>query len=186
MVPMMALWLPIVVSAVIVFVVSAIIHMALKYHSSDFAKLPAEDAIMDSLRPHNIAPGDYMMPHAGGSEGMKNPEFRAKFTKGPVGVMTIMKTGSWSMGPAFVQWFIYLLVVGVFTAYITGRVLPRGTDYLHVFRIAGATAFLAYALALWQDTIWYKKKLSTTIKNTIDGLIYGLMTAGTFGWLWPK
>jgi hypothetical protein len=186
MVPMMALWLPIVVSAVIVFVVSAIIHMVLKYHSSDFAKLPAEDAIMDALRPHNIPPGDYMMPHAGGSAGMKNPEFKARFAKGPVGIITIMKTGDWSMGQSLVQWFIYLLVVGVFTAYIAGRTLPRGTDYLHVFRIVGATSFLAYALALWQDSIWYKKKLSTTIKNTIDGLIYGLMTAGTFGWLWPK
>jgi hypothetical protein len=127
-----------------------------------------------------------MMPHAGGSAGMKTPEFKARFAKGPVGIMTIMKTGDWNMGQALVQWFIYLLVVGVFTAYIAGRALPRGTDYLHVFRIVGATSFLAYALALWQDSIWYKKKLSTTIKNTIDGLIYGLMTAGTFGWLWPK
>jgi len=25
-----------------------------------------------------------------------------------------------------------------------------------------------------------------TIKEVVDGLIYGLLTAGTFGWLWPR
>ena len=58
--------------------------------------------------------------------------------------------------------------------------------YLRVFRFAGATAFIGYAVALWQMSIWYRRAWSTTIKATVDGLIYALLTAGTFGWLWPR
>ena len=40
-----ALWLPIVLSALLVFVVSAIIHMVLKYHNRDYKQLPNEVAV---------------------------------------------------------------------------------------------------------------------------------------------
>ena len=186
MVPIASLWLPILVSAVIVFIVSSIIHMVLPYHHTDFATLPSEDQVMESLRRFNIPPGDYMVPRPQGMEGMKKPEFKEKMNQGPVAVMTVMKSGPPSMGQSLVQWFLYLLVVGVFSAYVTGRALATGAPYLTVFRFAGCTAFLCYAVALWQDSIWYKRKWSTTLKNTFDGLVYGLMTAGTFGWLWPR
>jgi hypothetical protein len=77
-------------------------------------------------------------------------------------------------------------VVGVFAAYVAGRALPEGAHYLAVFRFAGVTGFVAYALAGWQESIWYKRPWSVTLKNTFDGLLYGLVTAGTFGWLWPR
>jgi hypothetical protein len=54
-----------------------------------------------------------------------------------------------------------------------------------VFQFAGATAFFGFALALWQQTIWYSRSVVTTLKSTIDGLIYALVTAGVFAWLWP-
>lgn len=41
------------------------------------------------------------------------------------------------------------------------------------------------ALALLQNSIWYKRKWSSTLKSMADGLVYALVTAGTFGWLWP-
>jgi|SRR6266487_6983884 len=186
MVPIASLWLPILVSAVIVFIVSSIIHMVLPYHHTDFAKVPSEDQVMESLRKFNLPPGDYMLPRPDSMKGMKSPEFKEKMTRGPVAVMTVMKSGPPSMGQSLVQWFLYLLVVGVFSAYVTGRALATGAPYLTVFRFAGCTAFLCYAVALWQDSIWYKRKWSTTLKNTFDGLVYGLMTAGTFGWLWPR
>jgi hypothetical protein len=186
MVPITALWLPILLSGVFVFLASSILHMALKYHNSDYRKLPGEDDVMEAMRKAGVGPGDYMMPHGGGMEAMKDPAFVAKFTKGPVAVLTVMKSGAPGMGPQLAQWFVYCLVVSVFAAYIAGRALEPGAHYLAVFRFAGATAFIGYALALWQDSIWYKKALTTTIKNTIDGLIYGLLTAGTFGWLWPR
>jgi len=186
MVTITSLILPILLSAVLVFIVSSIIHMFLPYHRSDFGGVPREDEVMDALRGFNIPPGDYVIPHAGSPEVMKSPEFKAKAEKGPVALVTFMSAGSPGMGKSLAMWFIYCVVVSIFAAYIAGRALTPGVDYLEVFRFAGCTAFIGYALALWQNTIWYKRKTSTTIKSTIDGLIYALVTAGTFGWLWPS
>ena len=55
-----------------------------------------------------------------------------------------------------------------------------------MFRFVGVTAFLAYAAALWPMSIWYRRSWLTTFKGTVDGLVYALLTAGTFGWLWPR
>jgi hypothetical protein len=85
-----------------------------------------------------------------------------------------------------VLWFLYGIAVSVCAAYIAGRALPSGASYLQVFRFAGTTAFIGYSLALWQMSIWYRRSWVTTFKATVDGLIYGLLTAGTFGWLWPR
>jgi uncharacterized membrane protein len=90
------------------------------------------------------------------------------------------------MGVQLFQWFIYCIVIGIFAAYMAGRALQPGAHYLAVFRFAGATAFIGYSLALCQQSIWYRKKWSTTIKSMVDGLVYGLLTGGTFGWLWPR
>jgi hypothetical protein len=117
---------------------------------------------------------------------MRTPEFVEKMNQGPNVVMTVMPNGPYSMGKQLLQWFIYLLVVSLFAAYIAGRALPVGSPYLSVFRFAGATAFVAYSLALWPMSIWYRRSWSTTVKSTIDGLLYGLLTAGMFGWLWPR
>ena len=45
-----ALLVPIVLSAVIVFVASFIIHMALPWHKSDYPKVPNEDRVREALR----------------------------------------------------------------------------------------------------------------------------------------
>jgi len=186
MVPLTQLWLPILVSAVFVFVASSIIHMALGYHKADYKKLKDEDGFMDALRKMGDPPGDYLFPCPVKREQMKDPAFLEKWKKGPVGFMTVIPAGQQSMATNLIQWFLYCIVVGIFAGYIAGRALPAGARYLSVFRFAGATAFVGYALALWQNTIWYKRAWTTTFKSTIDGLIYGMLTAGAFGWLWPK
>jgi len=185
MVPVTSLLVPIVVSAVLVFIASSIIHMVLTYHRTDWKKLPAEDDVMEALRRFNIAPGDYMMPCAGSRSDMNNPAFLDKLKRGPVAVFTVMP-GEFSMARNLVLWFIYCLVVSLFAGYVAGAALPPGVEYLEVFRFAGTTAFAGYALALWQNSIWYRRAWSTTIKATIDGLVYALLTAGVFGWLWPR
>ena len=186
MVPLMSLWLPILVAAVLVFIASSIIHMLLPYHRSDYGTVPAEDDVMDALRKAGVTPGDYVIPCPGGAQGMKDPQFVEKWTKGPVAFMTVLPSGAPSMAKNLVQWFVYSIVVGVVAGYIAGRALGPGADYLAVFRFAGTTAFVGYSLALWQNSIWYHRAWRTTIKSTFDGLVYGSLTAGTFGWLWPS
>ena len=180
-----ALWLPILLSSVIVFVASSIIHMVLPWHKTDYPKVPDEDRVRNALRPFAIPPGDYMVPRCDDTKELRTPEFAEKMNQGPVIVMTVLPNGQWSMGRNLGLWFLYCAVVGVFSAYVAGRALPAGAPYAHVFQFVGATAFIGYALALWQMSIWYRRAWSTTIKATIDGLIYALLTAGTFGWLWP-
>lgn len=180
------LWLPILLSSIIVFVASSLIHMASPWHKNEFPRLEKEDQLRSAVRPLAITPGDYMIPRPATREEMRTPEFAQKMKDGPIIIMTVLPNGPMSIGKNLAGWFVYLIVVGLFSGYIAGRALAPGADYLQVFRFVGATAFIGYALALWQMSIWYGRAWSTTIKNTIDGLIYALLTAGTFGWLWPR
>lgn len=186
MVPLTSLAIPILLSAVIVFVASSVIHMFLPIHRSDLKKLPKEDEVMDALRPFNIPPGDYIVPCAGSPEAMKAPGFIEKRTKGPVALMTIMEAGPPSMGPSLALWFLYAIAISVLAAYVTGRAAGPGADYLTVFRFAGTTAFIGYSMALPQNSIWWKRNWGMTIRTMIDGLVYGLLIGGVFGWLWPR
>ena len=184
-VSLMSLWVPILVAAVLVFVVSSVIHMMLKYHQTDFLALPGEAQAMEALRPLNIPPGDYVIPHAGSMEVMKTPEFQAKAEAGPVMFVTVLPNGVPGMGASLLLWFVYCIVVGLFAGYVGSRTLAPGTGYLEVFQATGTVAFAGYGLALLQGSIWYKRKWSATWKSVFDALIYGLVTGGTFGWLWP-
>jgi Flp pilus assembly protein TadB len=186
MVPVMSLWLPILVSSVIVFVASSIIHMVLPYHRSDMRQVPKEDDVLAAFRGFKIPPGDYGMPHPGSMAGMRAPAFIEKMKAGPLVTMTVSPGSEPGMAKNLTQWFIYLVVVGVCAAYLAGRALGPGAPYLQVFRFAGTAAFLAYSLALAQNSIWYRRNWGTTLKSMFDGLIYGMLTAGTFGWLWPR
>jgi hypothetical protein len=185
MVSLTTLWLPILLSAVIVFVASSLIHMASPWHKNDYPKVPNEEGLRAALRPLAIPPGDYMVPRPASREELRDPKFLEKINQGPNLILTVVPNGPWSMGRNLSLWFLYTLVVSLFAAYIASRALPRGAEYLQVFRFVGATAFLGYAAALWQMSIWYRRAWSTTVKATVDGLIYALLTAGTFGWLWP-
>jgi len=180
------LWLPILVSSVLVFVVSSAIHMASPWHKSDYPKVPNEDRLRDALRPLAIPPGDYMVPRPSSREEMRSPEFADKIRKGPNLVLTVVPNGPWSMRQSLTLWFLYAVVVGAFAGYVAGRALPPGAEFGRVFRFAGVTAFVGYAVALWQMSIWYRRAWSTTIKASVDGVIYALLTAAAFGWLWPR
>lgn len=181
-----ALWLPILLSAVFVFVASSIIHMASPWHKGDYPRLPDEERVLGALRPLAIPPGDYLMPRPTSREELRSPAFAERMKQGPVVLMTVMPSGEMSMGRNLALWFVYLLVASVFAAYVAGRALAPGAPYLEVFRFAGVTAFACYALALWQMSIWYRRGFGITMKATVDGLVYALITAGTFGWLWPR
>jgi len=184
-VPLLSLWLPILVSAIFVFVASSIIHMFLKYHQSDFKGLPNEDAVAEALRPLNIPPGEYVMPYCATNAERQSEEYKDKATKGPVAFLNVYPSGIPGMGSSLIQWFVYCIVVSIFAAYIASRAAGDGAPYLEVFRFAGTTAFIGYSLGIVQASIWFRRSWSTTLKSVFDGLIYGLLTGGAFGWLWP-
>ena len=185
MIGLSALWLPILLSAVLVFVASSLIHMVSPWHKTDYPKMANEAEVMGALRPLGIPPGDYFFPRPAGRDDMKSSAFAEKLKRGPVATLTVMP-GGLSMGRNLALWFVYIVVIGVFSGYVAGRALPAGAPYLRVFQLAGATAFIGYSAALWQMSIWYHRSWTTTIKSTVDGLIYAMLTAGTFGWLWPR
>ena len=186
MVPITALWLPLLLSAVIVFFASFVVHMLIPIHRGDYRQLPNEEKVSDALRSVGVTPGRaYHFPYTTHKE-MKAPSTIEKFKRGPVGFLVIRPSGAPGLGKYLAQWFVFCLVVAFFTAYLTGRTLLPGTNYLEVFRVAGCASFMAYGLGQLMDSIWKGQTWGVTIKHVIDGLIYGLLTAGTFGWLWPR
>ena len=186
MVALSALWMPILVSAVFVFIVTMIVHMIPGWHQADMAAVPGEDRIMEGLRALNLQPGEYRFPYGNTTKEMEAPEFVQKMKTGPVGTMTIRPTGELPFGRIMGQWFVYLLLIAVFAAYLTSR--TRGSDarFLEVFRVSGTVAFCCYVVALWQNWIWWGKSTRMTLTYSVDGLLYAVVTGATFGWLWPR
>jgi hypothetical protein len=181
-----SLWLPILLSAVIVFIASSIIHMASPWHKNDYPPLPDEAGFRNAVGPLDLPPGDYMVPRVASRAELRSAEFGEKLNQGPNIIMTVLPKGMMSMTSNLVQWFFYLIVVSVLAAYVVGRATPPGAEYMHVFQLVSTVAFIGYSLALLQMSIWYRRSWNITIKAVIDGLIYGLLTAGVFGWLWPR
>jgi hypothetical protein len=184
MVSLVALWLPILLSAVFVFIVSNILWMALPFwHRRDYDKLPDEPAALAMLG--KVKAGLYIVPCVDWNKA--SAEEREELHKGPMGLLILRNpVSSFSFGKAIASYFLYMLVISFLIAYLCAHVLPAGAHYLKVFRVAGTAGILAYSFGGFPYTIWYGKPWSVTFKDVIDGVIYGLLIAGTFGWLWPK
>ena len=185
MVSVVSLWLPILLSGVLVFAVSSIIHMVLSYHAGDSQPVPDEAKVMDALRPFEIPPGDYAMPRPASMKEMGEPAFIEKTKAGPVAFMTVLPNGPTAIGTSLARWFGYSLLIGAVAGYTAGITIGPGADYGLVFRVVGAVAFAGYSLAILQSSIWWHRSWRYTFLTMFDGLVYALLTAGTFGWLWP-
>jgi hypothetical protein len=184
MVALGTLWLPILVSAVMVFVASSLVWMVLPHHKSDWGGLPGEAGLLEAMRRAGVKRGQYRFPFCDPRD--KSPETKKKMEEGPMGTMIIWPPGQVNMGKQLGTWFVYLLFVSACVAYLAGHALPAGVSYRTVFRVAGGIAILAYAAALVPNAIWWGRSWSTTLKEVADGVAYGLLTAGVFGWLWPR
>jgi hypothetical protein len=185
MVSLTALLLPIVLAAIIVFVASSVIHMVLPFHRSDYKQLPDEDQLLAALRPSGLQRGLYVFPYCTHKD-MKSPAIQEKYKQGPVGTLTVFRSGPPAMGKFLGLWFAYCLLIGLFVAYVSGRTVTFGAHYPAVFRVAGTVAFMSYGLGPLVNGIWKGQPWSNVVKESFDGLIYALLTAGTFGWLWPR
>lgn len=179
------LWLPIVLSAVLVFVVSSVLHMVLQLHKNDYKRLAAEEKVMDAIRAGGVEPATYMFPSADSMKEAYTPEMIEKFKRGPVGFLTVIPSGPPTMGKALGLWFGYSLLIGLLVAYVAWHTLQPGAEYLQVFRLTGTAAMLAYAVGNVPDSIWRGQSWATTGRHVVDGVVYGLMTAGAFAGFWP-
>lgn len=178
-----ALWLPILVSAVVVFFTSSLFWMVIQHHNSDWKQLPNEEALREALR--GAESGLYALPYAADGKDRQSEEWQRKFAEGPVAMMTVMPHGTLAMGKQLLQWFIYCLVISLLVAYVAASTLSAEADYLKVFQVAGTAAVLAYSGNSAMNSIWFGHRWSKTLKDILDGVVYGLLTAGVFGWLWP-
>ncbi|HET6628935.1 MAG TPA: hypothetical protein VFG91_04095 [Woeseiaceae bacterium] len=182
-VDLVSLWLPILLSAIAVFIASSLVWTVVQWHNSDWHKLPDEEAARRAL--NGVSPGEYNIPHAENGKARRSAEWQQKYRQGPAVMMTVLPHGSMAMGKQFVQWILYCLVISLLVGYVAAAMLPAGTSYLNVFQVTATTAWLAYAGSAAMGAIWFGHGWGRTVKEIIDGLVYGLLTAGFFGWLWP-
>lgn len=181
-----SLWLPILLSAVGVFIASSILHMVFKFwHMPDYHGFSNEDEVAAAIRKGDPAPGMYMLPMCK-MEDMKKPETQEKFKQGPVGMLFLRPAGAPGMAKNLVQWFVFCLLVSYFCAYVAASTLATGTAGMQVFRVVATVGFVAYAFGSLPMGIWYGQPWKAVVKDVIDGLIYGLITASVFAMLWPK
>jgi len=179
------LWLPILLSAVIVMIGSTIVWMVLKYENAEWKTIPGEDQLREAVRKLNLpAPGQYLFPHMMGSADPATA--MKKWEEGPNGVLLMMPAQKFSMGGRLTQAFIYYVAVSFFTGYVASHALGKGADYLRVFQVVGPTAFMAYGFGIFPEAIWFGRTWTSACKTAFSALIYGCLTAGTFGWLWPR
>lgn len=183
-----SLWLPIVLSAVATFAAGFLLWVVLPHHKSDWSPLPDEGAVMGALNPQNVEPGMYLMPDPGHDKNPQaNPEWIARVQEGTPAYLIVMpKAQMLNMGPTLAKNFAYLLLMGVFVAYVAGATLPAGTDYLKVFQVTGAVALVGHSMGAFPKAIFWGWSVSAATKEFLDGVVYALVTAGVFGWLWPS
>jgi len=183
--PYAPMWLPIVVSAVLVFVASSLIHMALKYHNSEYRGLANEDEVRAAIRARSPAPGTYVIPYCADMKAMGSEAMQAKFREGPVGFLTLRPNGAPSIRNPLIGWFLYSLGIAAVAAYLACHLLVPGAPFGAVCRLTGTFAFAAYAGGSIQAGIWWGKSWSAVLKEVFDGLVYGVLTGIAFAWLWP-
>jgi len=181
-----SLWLPILLSAVVVFIISSLIHMVIKWHAGDYRAFANEDAVRDAIRAGNPAPGRYVLPHCADMKDMGSDSMLKKYREGPVGHFTLGSSGAPNLGKFLGLWFLWSLVVATVAAYLAVRVC--GLDHAHArgaAKLVGAVTFVAHGFGTVQESIWMMRPWPSTAKYLLDAALYGLGSGLVFFWLWP-
>jgi hypothetical protein len=184
--PFGSLWVPVIVSAVVVFLGSSILHMVLKYHRADYRGIPSEDAVREALGKAGAAPGVYVTPYCQDMKQMKEPAMMEKYEKGPIALITLLPKGAPAMQKLLSLWFAFNVLVSFVAAYVARHTLQPGTDGMLVMQITGTVAFAAYGLSHVSDSIWKGQPWSNTARALLDSVIYSVLTGLTFRLLWPS
>jgi hypothetical protein len=182
-VPFTEIWLPILLAGIAVFVVSSVIWAVIQYHGSDWQPLADEDAARSALQGNTA--GQYAIPYAAGNKDRASEEWQAKFRDGPVAMITVVPNGNANMASQLVQWLVWCVIISLFVGYVAASTLTAGAEYLKVFQVTSTVAFLAYGGMAGMRKIWFGQPFGSAVKDLVDALAYGLVSAGIFGWLWP-
>ena len=181
---LMDLWLPILLSGLAVFVLSALAWMVLPHHRKEWQPFPNEDAVMNAVRSGNPQPGLYHFPHADDPKAMQSVEFQTKMNAGVVAFVTVMAHAGRNMGATMAKSLLGNIIVSVFVAYVASLALQPGADYMTVFRLTSTVAFMAYGLGQIPESIWFGRPWKAFFFGAIDALAFALVTGGIFGWRW--
>lgn len=185
LVPVPELWLPVLLSAILVFFAGFILNAMLPHHRSDYVPVEDEDRVMNALRASGQGTGNFMFPYVGSHAALKDPEVKARFEAGPMGFLYMVPPTAAVQGKQLIQYFVYALIVSAAIAYAAGISVARGAEYMVVFRFVGTVAWMTYAGYVAIDSIFYGFKWSSSWKKMFDAFVYACLTAGVFSWLWP-
>lgn len=181
---LLPLWLPIVLSAVVVWIASLIASTALPHHKKDFVALPDEDGFAGDMRRRGIPPGNYLFPDFRGREAMKSAKVAKALNEGPVGHLIVWKTPL-TMGDKMLGTLLVHLVVCTLIAYLTRVAIPGPAPFLKVFQVATTAGILAHCFSFIPAALWWGSYKRTIVANVVDGVVFGVMIGAIFGWRWP-
>jgi len=183
---LLSLWLPILLSAVVVFVISSLIHMVFKWHNPEYRGFSNEDAVRDAIRTGNPSPGQYVLPYCKEMKELGTEAMKQKYQEGPVGFVTLTQSGSPNMGKSFVAWFLMSIIVGAIGAFIATQLF--GLDPARAraaAKLVGAVTFLSYGMGTIAESVWMGRTWTASAKFLLDAALYGIGSGLVFFWLWP-
>ena len=179
------LWIPIVVSAVVVLVASFVSQLIIGRYAAEWKELPEEEATIEHLQKSGIGPGQYLFPGRSPKSSQDLEETRQqRMNSGPWGTVNIWARQP-SMGRNLLQSFVFYLVTSFFVAYLATLALEPGAEFSPVFQVTGTAAILAYAFGGIPNAIWFGSHLRSALMDVINGIVHGLLTGTIFGMLWP-
>ena len=189
----LSLWLPILLSAFAVWIVSLVAGMALPHHKRDWIALPdsagGEDGFMEYLRTSRLKPGNYLFPDFRSRDALNSDKVQKALNGGPVGHLSLWPTPL-TMGGKLVATFFVYLVVSTLIAYLTRVALPASPGappptFAKVFQLAATAGVLAHSFAFIPSNIWWGAYPRTIVANVADGVLLGAITGAIFAWFWP-
>jgi len=184
---LIALWLPILLTAVVVFVLSSLVHMVIKWHAGDYNGFSNEDAVRAAIKAGNPKPGRYVVPFCKDMKDMGSDTMKKKYQEGPVGHFTLGPSGQPNMGKFLGMWFLWSVVVAIVAAFLATQLFGLDpTRARAAAKLVGAVSFIAYGFGTFQESIWMMRPWSSSAKYVLDSAIYAVGSAAVFYFMWPK
>lgn len=184
---LLALWLPILLSAVVVFVISSLIHMVFKWHASDYKGFANEDAVRDALRVGSPETGKrYVVPYCTDMKEMGSEAMQQKYAAGPNAFVVFAPNGQPKMGKQLGLWFLWALIVALAAAFIVAELVGISPWRARAgAKVVGAFTFAAYGLGTVTESIWMYRSWTSSAKYLLDSALYAVGSGLVFYYLWP-